>query len=890
MVICLLVTSGMYSISVTASEATNVAEGKQAYASPYIDGYGSNLGHITDGKANPWSSKFFSVQRSDTRSHWVAIDLAGAYEVNKVVVYTQDNQGMPTEFGLVVYDGKEWIEVHHGYGDGTSNYASGFSFSFQPIVCNAVKLIAYEPSADTNGTYCLSLCEMKVWGVPAYVTLETPSFEDHTTNVALKSSGTIPSTSHPNSWSTDPNTGYTVDRVNDGNSPATGTHLATTTSAEFQNEQITVTLQFAGANRINKVTLHPSFHTYTSSATQYKGGFPEDFRIEVFTDKGWEPVISRTGFEVESSYGGMPYYFYFADVDCTAVQLVCTKNGELLNSDGTGNGSYGLYLQEFSAYGTSSDKAIPFAPETYSSVQTVGTAFAATSYESGDVSLAKLNDGKHGVGWWKAFYTSDFFANAESGQYTGVMFDEAYWFKSVTLCYNDSKLPQEFHVSVYNGSEWENVEAGEGVANYPFPSDNYVEMTYEFDEICGSAIKVTGDVLSVCDNGNQTYALAMEEMIISGAKAGIVLEKPAVSLFNISNGMTVTAGNVIDWTASGFSPDLNNLVDGDSATRYSSNWLKQPDNCEWVQVTFDAPFKATYIAFNVWKDGTTQRFPKDFKIQAYNGAEWETVVEQTDYTKSSYRFGFTPIDCTAMRLVATELDAADTAYALTLADMNIYGENADAQISFPPAELIRENRAAASVALSLGAAPELLIDSDYSSPSKYCTSTLVENATDSVQLHFMFEKTMYVDRMRFYVQNEGEFPTDFDVYAYTSEGWQLADSIKDYPTETGSYHEISFDGVYCNSIIVVATGLPQIDDGYGWQLREVYINSAFAEGESALLGDGNGDNVLDATDISILRGELVEDVNSGMRFDFNMDSMKDVRDLIRFKRYFALKK
>ena len=101
-------------------------------------------------------------------------------------------------------------------------------------------------------------------------------------------------------------------------------------------------------------------------------------------------------------------------------------------------------------------------------------------------------------------------------------------------------------------------------------------------------------------------------------------------------------------------------------------------------------------------------------------------------------------------------------------------------------------------------------------------------------------------------------------------------------------HYFSFEGVYCNSIMIVASGLYELDDGYGLRLQDIQILGSFEDGKCALLGDGNQDGKLtEAEDCTAFREYIVNSSESSMKYDINMDETGDVRDLVRMKRYFT---
>ena len=882
--------------SVNAEAVTNVALNKTAYASTALSG---TLVRLTDGDTNSYT-EYSSAARLDEASQWVAVDLEGSFVVSRVALCTNYDQGLPTEFTILAYNGSKWIEVYHGYGPGT--VASGNRFDFEAVTCSAVKVIANRPSYRTSaGKYVFRLAELQVSGVPSDEVLSAPTtFADYTFNAAAASNGATMTTENTSDWAEnfsgmqpDGYHLYSSHRAID-NTYSYNTGNGYWSGEMGEDKQYTpmgATINFSGTYRINKITLEPAY-----SWTAYQGGFPEDFIIEVWTQRGWETVVSREGF-VPSEHTQYRYQrnFYFADVDCSAVRLTTSKN-----SISEGN-NYGIRLGEFAAYGVESGTVIA-PPAGYAAVQSEGTAFASTSRNTaGGINISALNDEVESPLW--DCYSSDFFSNAEGEQYAGVAYDEAYWFNEVTIKTYAAWLPESFHISVYDGTEWVEVVRE---TNYAAEGTSH---TFAFDDIAGSAVKFTADKMKKVARENQSgYGFEIAEMIIMGAATGRALDAPATDLFNISSGMTVTVGSIVDWTDA--LNNTNNLIDNDRSTIYLSNWSPTADNCEWVQITFDAPMVAHYMDFYPWAESDIpKRFPKDFKIQAYTGAEWETVLTMTDYqiteetyaggdvngtnTSNPFRFCFEPVECSSIRFVATELDTTslaqqNSAYGLCLLDMNVYGENASTVIGTPYMPK-RGHQGPAAVTLSKGTNNAMLNDGDRTSPDNIYTSELVESADSTVSMQLVFEQPTNVDRLLFFPEDNAKFPTEFQIYAYTAEGWRLVKDAKDYTSYVvGGFKSFSFEEICCSSIIVKMTGLSSLNGKYGVQLKDIDVIGAIGADTRAVLGDGDDDGRLNALDLPYFVQGVIEDDES-QKYDFNMDNTVDVRDYVRIKVYFTSK-
>lgn len=881
--------------TVETSHKNDWAEGQKLY----------KMANLNDGKNTTNTGYFTSKYDTEYENAAISVTLSfnGTYRIRALQLTPafswKYEGGFPDTFKIEANTQDGWVTVVEQSGCTVGSFRR-FRYEFAQVDCSQLRLVTSKNGAiheDNNTTtyYGLRLGEFEVFGVL------TPNHK----NVALSTNGTRVETSHLNNWAENVYTEETYRKArlidgkkskNTGNGYFMSDNL---TAAGSETTPISVTLKFDKAYQISKIRLEPAYMWGTC-----QGGFPDAFTVSVYTAEGWKEVVSDSGCGQQADWKS----YIFQEVDCTAVRLTTSKNSYVEG----GTTKYGLRLGEFEVYGAESSEDIVVLPDaaSYAAVQKQGTPFASTSRELGDVALNKLNDDDYKTVYWYKYYSSEFFSNPEGSQYAGVMFDKAYGFDSVTVATYGERMPEDFHISVYNGSKWVDVVTEKG---YTPSTQEHGEFTFSFDDICGSAVRITADKMRRITNSNQTgYGLQITEFIIHGAATTAAMDTPSVELFNVANGMTVTAGSVVDWGAPAFGSDLNNLVDNNSTTNYSSNWLSLPENYEWVQITFDAPVCAHYVDFCAWANDSNspKRFPKDFEIQAYTGTEWKTVVSETDYniteetysggaangqgsTSQPFRFGFAPVECTAIRLVATKLDLTNTAgdsYALILSDMRVYGDNATQEAVRPDTSRIWGNQAPAAVVLSRGTDNELLNDGDKTSPGNIYTSEFVDSADGSVSMQFIFDRPTRMDRIRFY-PGEGdtanaEFPTAFTVYAYTGSGWQEIRNVSGY-TATGR-REFSFREICCSSIIIRMTGLYEVDGRYGVQLKDIDLMGAIGTDPGVVLGDGSGDDKLTEADLPYIRQGLLKAENTS-KYDFNMDQAEDVRDLVRAKNYFAVK-
>lgn len=840
----------------------SVSEGHEG-SNFWWNDYGATLEKMIDTEP----SRTFGITKKAADMQYTPITLTvqfdGTYEVSQVQLWGAGLGGFPVAFKLQAYTGTDWEDVGSYTNVESCQGGQHKEFTFDAITCTQFRMVTSENGVivdNGNTHYGVCLGSFEIYGVKL-------------DNVALSGNDTKISSSFPTGDYMQNTAMAGLEKMIDGED---GNYGVTGMSPDYQYKPISIDLRFNETYQISQIRLR--------ATADGVNGFPVDFTLEVFTANGWKVVVTQTDYPVPAANTWIE--FSFDAVVCTAVRLTATENG-------TNGSSYFIGLREFEVYGTEADETISPLPDAsdYSAVQTSGTAFCSSAYTYNNIKLSSLNDGVTNNGG--KFYSSDFFANPDGGQYAGVLFEDTYCFNQVSLnMLRGDVIPEDFRISVYNGEEWVDVVTE---PDYPTRDSGMYTVDFTFPEIYGNAVKVTADTMRMGDTSKNTYAMQIGELIINGAITDLGLEQPEVELYNVASGMNVSASSVVDWGAPTYGSDLNNLVDISGATNYSSVWSKINYNYEWVRIDFDAPVRAHHVYITPWiasVDGANvTRFPKDFTIEVYTGTEWKTVVEQTDYAKPCYKFCFTPIECTAIRMVVTEMDNADadTNYAFVIKDFKVYADSANTILNQPENIGEKLNRSEASVAISQGVNNAALRDSLTNGVVTY-TSQLVENAEDEIAMQFMFARSVYIDSMKVFVHNDdaGKFPSDFTVYAFTGNEWEEVFSATGYTCpDNATDHYFSFEGVYCNSIVIVAKNLYQIGDKYGVRLRNVNLLGFFEDDASILLGDGNGDNKLsDAEDLAAFRTYIVNDTATSSKFDVNMDNAGDVRDLVRMKRYF----
>lgn len=876
---CMLISTISIDAVVSAAEPTNVAANPSGAAdgttisSNYPTGQGmTDLGwgmaNMIDGNTGSQGATGMSANYQNTEIY-VDLTFQQTYLVSKIRLRSK-GQMFPKDFTLNVWTENGWKEVARETDYPAPADLEWVEYEFAAEACRAVRLNVTENGCDAGGTYSLCLREFEVYGVE---TTEEISKPVALTNVAANPSGAADGTtiSSNYTWTYAENHGLGLKNMNDGN---VGQWGVTRGNAADQNEVTYIDLIFPKTYLVSQIRL---------CSVSDGGRFPIDFTLEVWTGSDWKVVADETDYPAPSGTAWAEYSFH--SVACRAVRLNVTKK-RLDGSD------YVVGLAEFEAYGVPSAKIVPVpADPTNVALKKNGTTISSNyewdKAEEYKLKLENMIDGSPSN--WGVTAQSASYQNEEI--YIDLTLPQTYLVSKIRLCSvsDGGRFPKDFTLEVWTGSDWE-VVAGDTDCSIPTGTTTWKE--YSFSATACRAVR-----LNVTENGSDgnNYCIGLGEFEVYGIPTEEVIAEPPV-LYNLAYGMQVTASSVVDWGAPTYGTNLNNLVDNNGGvTNYSSTWGPIDSNYEWVQVTFDAPVRAYYVQFTPWTEGELKSFPKDFKIEVYNGTEWETVIEETNYSKGAYTFEFDkPMECSALRLVATKLGitSSATSYALLIADMKVFGECANVTLQRPDTLGEKINRAEASVVLSKGTNNVALKDHCTNGVVNY-TSQLVESQQDEIAIQYLFGRSLYVDSIRFQVHKDdiGKFPSDVDIYAFTGDKWERVLDVTDYTChDEATEHYFSFEGVYCNSLMIVAKNLYEVNGAYGMRLRNIQVLGAFADDACTLLGDGNGDKKLtEAEDCTAFREYIVNSTESSMKYDINMDATGDVRDLVRMKQYFVSK-
>ena len=806
---------------VKASVGTNIAlpsygtvvstTHEDSWADPNGYGYERLTDETTTGK--------FFITLVDTEYQYenihVSYQFNKAYVVDSVRLYAVSNGGFPEDFTIQAYTGTGWetVVTKAGY-----HAQTGWQeFSFEETECTAIRLNSTKNSLVDASSYGVYLGEFEVYGKEA----------EQKMNVALPSNGTVATTSHEDSWA-NPN-GYGYDCLTD--ETTAGKFFITLVDAGYQYENIYVSYQF------NKTYAVDSVRLYAVS----NGGFPEDFTIQAYTRTGWKTVVTQTGYNAQTGW----QEFSFEETECTAIRLNSTKNS-LVDAS-----SYGVYLGEFEVYGKEAEQKMNVA------LPSNGTV-ATTSHED-----SWANQNGYGYDCLTDETTTDkFFITKASTEYQNTnifvtyTFAETYTVDQMCLyAVPNGGFPQTFTLEAYTKNGWEVVaseedyEAQQGWQEFNFP------------KVDCSAVRLNSTKNGVISDG--TYGIYLGEFAVYGVESSetvplppnddndIIPEPVGYNVALASNGTIPSTTHTDSWgEENGYGKQV--LNDGNPSGKFYITKTDAQYKQEEIHVAlqFQTTYKVDKIRLYAVANGG---FPTKFKLEAYTKDGWTTVVEKNNYIAQAgwQEFEFEAVDCSGVRLCASENGITEAnLYGVYLGEFEAYGVESTTQVKQAPLESEKnpsnkqdgkeeDDSSFVNAALAAnGTTVSLTHPDSWGEENGYGINKLndgllnrffisaasVAYEKENIKISMRFNKTYEVNQVNLYsVPEQGGFPVDFTIEAYTKDGWKTIVRKTNYKV-SGEKQEFSFEKVACSAVRLNVTRNGKIQDGnYGVYLKEFEV-------------------------------------------------------------------
>ena len=805
----------VYGVEVSDLEEGNIAlisNGTTAQVSApndWAEANGFGIAKINDGDT---SNLFFSEAGPtvENKEITVTMNFARNYAVNKVALFADEGGGFPVDFTLEAYTANGWKQVKSETG-----YTAALGkneCTFDEVKCSAFRLVSTKNGLLVGKDpveYAVFLKEFAIYGT------EVGELED---NVALQANGTTAQVSAPNQWAEE--NGFGIAMVNDGNQ----NNLFFSEAAEtIENKEIAVTMVFARNYKVNKAVLYKHMD----------GGFPVDFTLEAYTADGWKKVISKTGYSSENGKNE----FVFDAIDCSAFRLVSTKNGM------TNNAQYAVFLSEFEIFGIETDSNIstppagdggeaPLPPTIFNVALKDNGGIPSTSFpsawgEENGLGVVNVNDGTAAG----AFFVSDVHKDYENSPIkVAVGFNGTYKVHQVKLYeVADGAFPVDFTIEAYSEGSWKVVKT---VTNHQSAAGWHV---FDFEAIDCTAVRIhtskngksnTEDKYGCYFGEFEVYGIVSDASMPTAPQEEAENNKKVETLVNVglaSNGTETSVNLPSAWgEENGYG--AANLNDGVAVPQYFITDNGQSQNTEMrISLHFKQTYKVNKINLYATQDGG---FPVDFKLQAYTKNGWKTVVTKKGYKAMTgwQQFKFSDINCSAVRLVGTKIGVSSTtgAYVIYLGEFEAYGVPSNVKIPKAPKEKT-QTTVNTSTSTNVGLASNgtkaytshpsawgeengygtANLNDGVPAPAYFITENGSKQSTNmKVSLHF--KETYKVNKIQLYATQDGGFPVDFTLEAYTKNGWKKIVTKKGYKASVG-WQTFEFADIDCSAVRLVST-------------------------------------------------------------------------------------
>ena len=846
--------------TVSTSHINDWAEGTEDYKSE----------RVNDGKYGANTGFFISSESPDMENEqiYLALSFNQTYEIDKIrlapaFAWYGYEGGFPDSFIIEANTQSGWTKIIEKSGCVITS-ADFLEYDFSAVFCDSVRLVTTKNSKFSNSTnYGLRLGEFEVYGVKSTETRQ---------NIALASNGTLAKVSAPNQWAED--NGFGIEKINDGN---IDNLFFSESGASIENKKIEVRMTFQQNYKVDEVVLysHPD------------GGFPVDFTLQAYTAQGWKTVNTQVGYEAILSRNE----FSFDPIDCSALRLVSTKNGDLVNKP---SAEYAVFISEFEIYGEKTDSNIsapsdvdePDEPD--EPAEPVQTSYNVALKDNGGVAstdhpsswgeengygIINLNDGKTGG----LFFVSDVSKDYEkTPMKMAIGFNNTYRINQVKLyAAQDGAFPVDFVIEVYTEGSWKTVVTKKG---YEATTGWQI---FDFEAIDCTAVRVRTSKNGK-SNTEEKYGVYLGEFEAYGVPSGKTMPaapqeesqaaKPVNTFSNIalaSNGTVASTSHQNSWgEENGYG--ISNLNDGLTAPIYFITQDGDKQDMEMrVALNFKTAYKVNKINLFASQDGG---FPVDFALQVYTENGWKTVVTKTGYkAKTGWQtFEFDDVDCSAVRLVSTKLGVSSTtgAFLIYLGEFEVYG--VESTVSIPVAPIEKSVNTGKTGGKEAGANKGFTYDAERNIALNVPATARTEfsqygvgvgNVNDGNLYNFwscnLLESSKgtaewvelnlldnyWVDTVTLYARDYGwGFPIDFTISIFYNDEWKEVVKKVGYisPEVAGvTEHVFTFPKVVGNKIRIEGTYFNKADGEYGMQLMEVA-----AYGEKAI-----GDYILPNTNI-----------------------------------------
>lgn len=651
---------------VAADEPVNLAAGKTAVGSSYVDDWAAPSSMI-DGLFNTgYVANFTTVENTD---YSVMVNLGDVYKVDEVLLYPWVEggivKGFPVNFEIRVGTGPshdiDWKTVgtywNYSIDKHETTYEAKQILKFEETQGQWVGIFATR-LGKFDDLYGLGMYEMEIYNTRGQ---NEPIAQGAKEAVNVAKDAPVTAKDSING------SGFAKYYLNDGDVTTCYSSQESSTSLKI----VSLEMDLEDSYDLQCVRLMPR-------DVGVDKGFPVNFKIDLWDGKKWVTVVDKTEYpnpEVEWQV------FNFTRTAGSKIRIKTTK----LSATPRGKDVFALQIAELEAYeytmsARNNSEYTGGVKEEYNEVQK-NVALNKSVYASDMVgewgSPFFLTDNSFGTG-----FVSGFVEETENEKYFMVNLFDVYEVNKVVLYPWIEKgvlkgFPIDFEIRVGTGVvgniQWKTVKK---VQNYSVGTATKTEeaaQTFTFDSTQCQWIGIFASELGKCDDAYALMAYEMQvygngEKIKEGSGDNYCYRKPASASDSLEE--------------FGFFQTF--LTDGAVNSCYSSNEVG--DENIPISIEIDLKEKTTLQSVRLMPrdvESGYNGFPVDFTISIWNGKKWVEVVNKTDYpvpTSEFQVFNFEATKGSKIKLNVTKLGATPSGngvYALQLAEIEAYSVELD---------------------------------------------------------------------------------------------------------------------------------------------------------------------------------------------------------------------
>lgn len=613
--------------SVMAAENVNVAFGGRAIGENASWAKTFVASNLVDGDIN---TSYYSVESTvseSEKSFYIVLNQSSAIDSVIIKPY-YDKSGFPENFTIKAYTENGWQEVYSVEGAVAPETAMTCELT-ENVDASAICICVSKLGA-AGDKYAIILPEIEVMGTESEKAIEVPSECDF--NVVANNSVVYAESA---TW-TD---AFPSSNLIDGNTSTQNHSNGATADAQ---KEIYIVLK--ETYTVDEIVLYKAAY-----------GFPEDFKINVYTAEGWKEIYSKTG----ATSADSPLNCTFDKVDIRAIHIDVTKLAAP---------EYALGLGEVMAIGTESltDVAAPYIEDKAENKAMGSTVYGdsikwANGYEASKAIDGSVNTYFYGVESETEDVVRKVYMTFSETQTIG---------KVILKPYSDKQgFPVDFNIKAYTAEGWKEVYSATDTA---VPE---TEFACDFEAVDARAICLEVTKLGIAA-GNK-YSLRLAEIEVMGNSSFDNVITPIIEeyAFNAALDGTVYA-ECPSWAIS-IPPQnlIDNSYSSDNATYTTSTYEKSDDVEKIVFINLNST--ANIGRVDLYSRATS--CPVDFTIEAYTADGWKQVYSKTGATAEDYPMvcEFAPLDAAALTLNVTKLGESENAgeYALQLKEIRVLAQN-----------------------------------------------------------------------------------------------------------------------------------------------------------------------------------------------------------------------